>query len=146
MPPPPKKPRSEWSKLSELNSSMQYPFAPEPMNRFRIRSSYQPVPLTFPSWNAAATYWRARRPNLSEQRLRQSLPYIFRELETGTVTWKYDAAGLLQLDAARNGPSSSRADLRHVGCPLLVIPGHNGHMDNLAEFNEALAAFLDRHR
>jgi esterase len=58
----------------------------------RIRAELAQLPLTFPSWAAAATYQCGRNPTLSEQRLKNSLPYIFRQLPDGTITWKYDLA------------------------------------------------------
>jgi len=45
-----------------------------------LRAELAQPPLTFGSWEAAAAYQRIRRPNISERRLRDSLPYVFRKL------------------------------------------------------------------
>ena len=75
------------------------------------------LPLTFASY-AAAEYQRGRNLKLSERRLKDSLPYVFRELSDGTITWKYDLAGMRRFDRARLNPWQ---DIRMVGCPVLVF-------------------------
>src|SRR2546430_2732731 len=123
------------------------------------------LPLTFASWKAAAAYQRERNPKLSEQRVRNSLRYAFRELADGTITWKYDLAGLLRFDPMRDQSFDPWGDIRKVGCPMLMVRGsrsrvvpdeaidpmraanrglvcvdipdaaHNVHLDNAAAFN-----------
>jgi pimeloyl-ACP methyl ester carboxylesterase len=132
------------------------------------------LPLTFPSWDAAAAYQRTRNPRMSDQRLKNSLPYVFRELRDGTITWKYDLAGLLRFDPAQNRSFNPWPDIGQVSCPMLVIrggrsdvvsdeviqamstanphlervdipdAGHDVHLDNASAFNHELAAFLER--
>jgi len=139
-----------------------------------IRAELSRLPLSFASWEAAAVYQRERNPNLSEQRVRNSLRYVFRELADGTITWKYDLAGLLRLDPVRNRSFNSWGDIRKVGCPILVVrgsrspvvpdeaidamraantglicvdipdAGHNVHLDNAAAFNRELLALLSK--
>jgi esterase len=81
------------------------------------------LPLTFASWEAAAAYHRELTPNLSEQRVRSRLHYAFRELPDGTVTWKYDLAGLRRFDPVRNQSFNPWGDIRKVSCPMLVVRG-----------------------
>jgi esterase len=93
----------------------------------RIWTDLARLPVTFPSWEGAAAYQRGRNPKLSEQRLKNSLPYVFRELPNGTITWKYDLAGLLRFDPGRNTGFNPWPDIKRVPCPILVVRGgHSG--------------------
>jgi pimeloyl-ACP methyl ester carboxylesterase len=150
------------------------PPAPDRSHGDRIRAELEQVPLTFPSWEAAAAYQRARNPKLSEQRLQNSLPYVFRAHPDGSITWKYDLAGLLRFSTAHDQTFQPWAEIGGISCPILVIrgarsdlvsedavnamrtanshvefvnipdAGHDVHLDNAAAFNQELFAFLGR--
>jgi pimeloyl-ACP methyl ester carboxylesterase len=148
------------------------PPAAERPHRGSIRAEVSELPLTFSSWEAGAADQRERNSKLSLQRVKSSLPYVFRQLLDGTITWKYDLAGLLQLDPARNLDFNPWRDIQKVGCPMLVVrgsrsrvapeqaidamraanvgligvdipaAGHKVHLDNVAASNCELPAFL----
>jgi pimeloyl-ACP methyl ester carboxylesterase len=44
-----------------------------------VQAELAQLPLTFASWDDAAAHQRRRNPKLSEQRLKATLPYVFRE-------------------------------------------------------------------
>ncbi|MBV8714154.1 MAG: alpha/beta hydrolase [Chloroflexi bacterium] len=141
-----------------------------------VRQELAQLPLTFASWDATFAYQRERNPRLSEQRLKNSLRYFFRELPGGSITWKYDLAGLLRFDPARNSGFDPWSEMGRVRCPMLLIrggrskvvsdeavatmrranphlqcieipdAGHNVHLENAAAFNRELAEFLAEHR
>jgi pimeloyl-ACP methyl ester carboxylesterase len=109
-----------------------------------LRAQLAELPLSFASWEQAADYQRRRNPKLPEQRLKASLPHVFRERSDGTITWKYDLAGLRQFDPACDATFNPWPELGRVACPVLVVRGHNAHLDNAAAFNAEVLAFLKR--
>ena len=137
-----------------------------------IRADLSELPLAFDTWEAAAAYLRGRNPKMSEPRLENILPHLFRELNDGTITWKYDLAGMRKFDSVRTNGFDPWAEIGHVDCPVLImrggksdvvadeairamnvahlewvdIPGaaHNAHVENASAFNRELQRFLNR--
>ena len=91
----------------------------------RIKREMAALPVDFEDWTEARAYWRRLRPSVSEDALEQRLSESLREMASGRVGWRYDAAGISR---TRLNPDPARVvDLWPVvdaiRTPSLVIRG-----------------------
>lgn len=91
----------------------------------RIVAEMAALPTSFVSWSEARSYWRARRPTVSDDALEQRVAESLRSSPDGRIVWRYDADGIRK---TRLTPDSERVvDLWPVvdrlRIPTLIIRG-----------------------
>ena len=91
----------------------------------RIVTEMAALPESFASWADARTYWRAKRPTVSDAAIEQRVAESLRMRGDGAVTWRYDARGIRQ---TRLHPDPARlVDLwpivRRITVPAMIVRG-----------------------
>jgi esterase len=135
----------------------------------RIAREMDATPARFDSWTEAKAFVRTLRPEASEDVIESVADSSLKYTAEGTVTWKYDLAGIR---GARGQIGDLRPAIETLRCPTLVLrgtrsdillpdnarwiaqansaircidiadAGHFVHDDNLQDFSREVAAFL----
>jgi esterase len=91
----------------------------------RIGRELDAAPASFRSWSEAEAYTRELRPGTSEEGIRTAVQNSFKQNADGTVTWKYDLAGIRSARRLASGqpPADLWPFVRGLRCPTLVLHG-----------------------
>ncbi|MEA2641796.1 MAG: hypothetical protein QOF51_3190 [Chloroflexota bacterium] len=91
----------------------------------RIGRELDATPSSFASWVEAEAHMRMLRPTLSPETLQAVVQSSLKQLPDGTVTWRYDLAGIRAARARPGGqaPSDLWPHVRNLRCPTLVLRG-----------------------
>ena len=93
----------------------------------RIRRELLATPAEFAGRDAAATFWRRKRPNISEAAVQARVQHSMKPLDDGRIAWRHDAQGIAQ--ARLHTTPEQLVDLwphvEAVKVPTLLLRGAN---------------------